>query len=176
MPRHALAVRSLIVASTIAALGLGGAPAVADEHPTIPRFSSTPTPAAGPVTDVAPARYAIPGSPAAHHFAYAHNPLRECVFYPVDGRTQVVCSVAFPPGTPSVKADPFSGPPNAIILTSSGTRPTIVEGGPVTAPDLPVDHRITVAGISCRTIAENSVKCAGPGGGFRFLNGTLTTW
>ncbi len=175
MPRHAFTVRSFTVASAIAALAFGGAPAIAD-HPTIPLLSLTPTPAAGPVTDVAPARYVIPGSPGSHHFAYAHNPLRECVFYPADGRTQVVCSVAFPPGTPPVKAEPFNGPPNAIILTSSGTQPTIVEGGPVVAPALPLDHRITVAGISCRTIAMNSVKCAGPAGGLRFLAGKLTTW
>lgn len=131
------------------------------------------TPAA---TDVDPAAYATAGSPGYYRWAYAHNPLRECALGPaVAGLAQrITCSAPYPADAAAIQVDVFSGPPNAITLTASGTEPTIVEGGPTPAADLPANSRITFGDLSCTALPNDGITCESPDASFSVVNGVLT--
>ncbi|MFC0315673.1 LppP/LprE family lipoprotein [Gordonia phosphorivorans] len=135
--------------------GCGGAAAPTGSTP-----SST-------ITEVAPADFATPG--AAGYYRWKYGTGKECAASPAG----IWCSVTFPPGTPDVRNDVFTGPPNSIHLTAAGTRATITEGGPPGAQTLPVNSRITIDGLSCTAVTDG-IDCDGPDGGFTFIDGTLT--
>lgn len=137
---------------------------------TVTSVPLTPT-----ATDVDPAAYATAGSPGYYRWAYAHGPLRECSLNPaVAGLPQrITCSAPYPADAPTIQVEVFNGPPNAITLTQSGTEPTIVEGAPTPAKDLPPHSRITFGDLSCTALPYNGIHCESPGSSFSVENGVL---
>ncbi|WP_157850991.1 hypothetical protein [Gordonia phthalatica] len=141
---------------------------------TITSVPLTPT---TPATEADPAAYAVAGSPGAFRWSYAHDPLRECSLSPaMNGLTaRITCSAPFPPDAPTISVDVFNGQPNAIVLTNEGTEPTIVEGGPAAAPDLPAGSRLTFGDLACTARPNNSITCTSPDAWFTVQNGVLAT-
>lgn len=125
------------------------------------------------VIDVDPADYAFDSG--RFRFELAGSPLRECFIYPAP-ELQASCSVEWPEGTqPAAEGgSPFTGAPNAIVLTSRGYYPSTSEAGPGDARLLPVNSRIRVGDIGC-TAVPGGVDCANPAAGFSFVDDVLDT-
>ena len=141
---------------------------------TVTSVPLTPT---GPAKDVDPAAYAVDGSPGYFRWSYARDPLRECSLSPaMNGLTaRITCSAPYPADAPTISVDVFTGQPNAVVLTGEGTEPTIVEGAPVAAPELPAGSRLVFGDLSCTALPDESISCASPEAWFTVQNGALTT-
>lgn len=143
--------------------------------------AATATAEMPPVIDVDPIDYQDSESPGYYTWAYARAPTyRQCVIFPVDPKSAipegVSCDVEFPPGTPEVSNGLWSGPPNAVrIVPPDGPTGVLTEGGRPTARTLLPNHRISVNGFSCTALAGGGIDCQAPTGGFRFIDGVLTT-
>lgn len=140
-------------------------------------ITSVPLTPGAPVTDADPADYAVAGNPGFFRWSYAHDPLRECSLSPaMNGLTaRITCSAPFPPDSPTISVDVFSGQPNAIVLTNEGTEPTILEGGPTPARDLPAGSRLVFGDLACTAWPHGSLACTSPDAWFTVKNGVLTT-
>lgn len=169
----------MAVAGMAALVACGTAGTSSDATPTTTAnnepTSTTPTTEAPPnVTDVDATRYEA--SPGRYRFQFAGTPRRECAIYPhSSGAGQnVICSVTFPDGTPSVTVPPFgTQPPNAVVLTGDGYYPTISESGPPGAELLPADTRIVVEEVECTSVT-GGFKCTDGTTQLRFVDGQLT--
>jgi hypothetical protein len=127
------------------------------------------------VVDVDPADYQQSGQPGYYHWSYGTSPLRECAIYPGEnGAPTLLCAATFPPGTPDMTNDVFTGPPNSVVLAGEKVENYLQpEWGPTTPKPLPVGHRITVSGLSCTTLAEDSTECHSLAAGFRIEAGAV---
>lgn len=140
-------------------------------------ITMTSVPLTPNAADVDPAAYAVEGSPGYYRWSYAHNPLRECSYTSaMNGLApRITCAAPYPADAPTITAGGFTGQPNAVVLTAEGTQPTITEGAPVTAKDLPVGSRLVFGDLSCTALPDNAISCRSSDSSLTVQNGVLTT-
>lgn len=139
-------------------------------------------PVLGDVADVDAATYMTPEYPGLYLWAYSVAPRRECAIYTgnnTDTPIGVWCDIISPPGAtvaPEDRPGGFEGPPNRIrIVPPDGPKLGIDEGGRVQGLALSPYRRITVGEFSCTALPGNGVECTAPTGGFRIVDGVLTS-
>ncbi|MFM9107686.1 MAG: serine/threonine-protein kinase [Chloroflexota bacterium] len=139
-------------------------------------------PARGDVSDVDAAIYQPPEYPGLYLWSYSTSPRRECAIYTGnDNQTPIGlwCSITAPPGAtvaPEDRPGGFEGPPNRIkIVPPEGPKLGIDEGGRATGLPLAPHRRITVGAFSCTALPGNGVECTAPTGGFRIVDGAVTS-